>query len=106
RGGETSTGSSAAPAAGGQQRRSPRGPGRAVRSCREPRKTVPDSQLENESLAGDDRARQLLFDLAADAVEHLVVVLRIVVEHDQLLHPNDLTQTHTFLPNKVPPADE
>src|SRR5688500_16122812 len=61
-------------------------------------------ELKNETILGHHRAGQLPLHLERDAVEHVVVVLRIVVEHAQALRARFAAQAHPFLPRRVSPA--
>src|SRR5688572_10276021 len=62
-------------------------------------------KLNNQAVLRHERARHLLLQLARHAIEHVVVVLGIVVEHRQPLRAGGAAQAHALLPGRVSPAD-
>src|SRR5688572_6138719 len=62
-------------------------------------------KLNNQAVLRHERARHLLLQLARHAVEHVVVVLGIVVEHREPLRAGGAAQAHALLPGRVSPAD-
>src|SRR5438093_8957884 len=77
-----------------------------ARASIQPRTRIGDkSGLEDQSLVRHQRAGQRLLHFARDAVEHVVVVVRVVVEHHHALRARFLAKTDAFLPGGMPPAD-
>jgi hypothetical protein len=52
---------------------------------------------------GDDCARSDLGRVGGDLVHENIVVVRIVVEHDQCPDPGRIGEAHPFLPSRMPP---
>src|SRR5207237_3256566 len=84
----------------------PRAMSSGARSSIQPRTRIGDkSGLEDQSLVRHERAGQRLLHFARDAVEHVVVVVRVVVEHHHALRARFLAKADAFLPGGMPPAD-
>src|SRR5437764_3169384 len=77
-----------------------------ARSSIQPRTRIGDkSGLEDQSLVRHERAGQRLLHFARNGVEHVVVVVRVVVEHHHALRARFLAKADAFLPGGMPPAD-
>src|SRR6185503_10866030 len=62
-------------------------------------------EVKSETIPRHEGSGQLLLHLARDAVEQIVVVLRVVVEHREALGARGAAQAHAFLPGRMAPAD-
>src|SRR5687767_7189710 len=60
---------------------------------------------KSEAILGHERPGQLLFDIAGNAVQQLVVVLGVVVEYGEPLRAGGAAQAHALLPGRMSPAD-